>query len=282
MQRLRQKTKNIVAASALMMGALGAPQTAVAEDRCTDAKQLVKAMKSFFQTDAKLTNVIAPTFDLSMTTEKDGPPLSGLLYRNDGEEHKFKIDENDRVLGLESAVDKLSPKGELCPLIDDELVDDADKNAVQASVSFTFPYLNQTGQLTADEVFEGAKDASKVMKSLAPGGLGFVVPKMKSLILSPIDLAGDAPPPRLSFMKNGVAIDGPDPVWLNGSQYYHLSDIKKIKADMILIEGGYNLQSNFAFKDEELQAAETALLEKLANPDTDDTSTPESAPEASE
>ena len=49
---------------------------------------------------------------------------------------------------------------------------------------------------------------------------------------------------------------------------------------MIVISGAYDLQPSFAFKDEELKVEEARRLERLANPDVDDTPSAEiTAPE---
>ncbi|MEP1229139.1 MAG: hypothetical protein ABJG88_00540 [Litorimonas sp.] len=245
--------------------ALFVPQTALAEDDCTDAKQLVKGLKAFYGADASLKDVVDPVLKFSMQSVDETMEFSGLLYRDEEIEHRFDIDENGDVLGLEASVDKVSPKGELCILVDGNTIEDREESIALATASFIFPYKNTTGSLSMDELLEGAKDSSKVMKSLAPSGLGFFVPKMKSIVIMPVDDNEDLP--VLTLMKKGEIVDVPEPVMLNSGQYYHLSDLKKTKADTFMISGNYALHANFDFKDEELIKAEAQRLEALANPD---------------
>ncbi len=267
----------ITAVSAL----ISMPQTAIAKDDCTDAKQLVKALKGFYEADASLKDIINPKFDIKMRSLDGFPKLSGMLYRHKEVTHQFDLAKDGSVLGLEDAAGKLSPDGELCILVDGKTVEDSEESTAEANVLFTFPYRNQSGTISLSDLREGAKDGSKIMKSLAPTGLGFVVPKMKSVILSPAKTGGDVP--VMTFVKDGQNVDGPAPQRLGARQYYHLSDIVKTKADEVVIIGDYKLDTNFAFKDKAIQSAENRRLERLESqePDTpapSDTSEPAETP----
>lgn len=256
------------------------PQIAIAKDDCTSAKQLVKALKGFYQTDAALKDIINPTFDLNMKSLGTSPKLSGMLYRDEEVTYQFDLAEDGSVVGLEDAASKLSPDGELCVLVDGKTVEDSEANVAEVNALFTFPYRNQSGTISLSELREGAKDGSKIMKSLAPTGLGFVVPKMKAIILSPATPLGDMP--VMTFVKDGQNIGGPKPQRLGSQQYYHLSDIVKTKADNVVIIGKYKLDTNFAFKNKEIQAAEKARLKELDASGTDiskPAETPSSTPQ---
>ncbi len=259
--RKKLKIKNSTPFIIALLSVVTMPQIAFAKDDCTEAKQLVKAMTAFFKASPDLKNVIDPQFKLSMSGVNDNPDPSGMLYRHEGNERRFDVDEAGEIIGLEAAVDELSPKGELCLLIDGQTVEDKDESVANVNVLMTFPYKNDTGKFSLSELREGAKDGSKVMKSIAPTGLGFVVPKMKSIILSPAKTGGDVP--IMIFVKDGQNIDGPKPQRLGARQYYHLSDIVKTKADEVVITGDYKLDTNFAFKDEDIQEAEKRRFERL-------------------
>ena len=270
MKARRLKNKNTLGLIAAIAALISMPQAAIAKDDCTDAKQLVKALKGFYQADASLKDIINPTFDIKMRSLDGFPKLSGMLYRHEEVTHQFDLAEDGSVLGLEDAAGGLSPDGELCILVDGKTVEDSEDSTAEANVLFTFPYRNQSGTISVSDLREGAKDGSKIMKSLAPTGLGFVVPKMKSVILSPAKTGGEVP--VMTFVKDGQNIDGPAPQRLGARQYYHLSDIVKTKADEVVITGDYKLDTNFAFKDKDIQAAEKRRLERL---ETQKTDTPE-------
>jgi hypothetical protein len=163
--------------------------------------------------------------------------------------------------GLESAVD-FSKDAEMCRMIDGEIAPATEDDTTEASLSFSFPYKRTDGDFTIDEVREGAKDGSKVMNGLAPGGLGFAVPGLKAISLFPTDGAMDLPVMRFSRKGKPVSVS----ISKSGrAQYVRLKDIKSFKADRLKIEGAYVLNATFKFDPKDLAAAESARLAKLAD-----------------
>jgi len=64
--------------------------------------------------------------------------------------------------------------------VNGELVEDTGEDTASVSMNFTFHFRDTSGAHNIEVLKEGLKDGSKVMKSLAPGGLGFVVPAAAS------------------------------------------------------------------------------------------------------
>ena len=247
-------------------GALGAAmltaQPAMAEDSCTNAKNLSNALKAFYKADPSFKDVIDPQFLLAIHADEGLPTITEIMYRDDTQKRRFDMDEYGNVLGLEAAVDMISPDGEICSMVDGVIVQKQKDPKTSVSVSMTFPYRNQTGNLLMRELAEGAKDGSKIMKSLAPTGLGLFVPKLKSVVVSPA--SKDAALPVLSLLKKGKPVDAPKAAMLDRDQYYILSQLKKTKADSVMVSGDYILRASFEFKAEDIEKAEEKRLADLA------------------
>ena len=158
---------------------------AFASEPCTDAKDLVKVAQNFYGDNPELTNIITPTLELAIKGLNGAPAPTAILYRFEGDEEIVPIIDG-RLAGFDK-IAKWSKDGEMCRMIDGELAPVTEGNSAEASMSFSFPYKRVDGVFSVDEIKEGAKDGSKVMSGLAPGGLGFVVPGLKSLSLTPVE-----------------------------------------------------------------------------------------------
>jgi hypothetical protein len=178
----------------------------------------------------------------------------------------FAVAETGEVLGLEQAVD-FNKEGKLCKLINGALVEDVDEDTATASMSFTFPFKTLSGEHSYEELKEGAKDGSKVMKGLAPGGLGFVVPGLKSIAVRPAEKDGEIP--VLTFLKKGEPVDAPDIASLGALQMFKLNDMRKIRADSLRIEGNYIMEAGFNYNPEDIAKAKAQMAEAEAAADAD-------------
>jgi len=249
--------------STLLVGAmLGMTSVASAEEDngCTSAKDFVNLIQSFYGANPELKNVITPTVRMELRGLNGNPTPSHILYRHEGEEYKLPVVDGD-VQDLETGVG-WSKDGEFCRLIDGEIPPASDEDTTQASVNFSFPYLRKDGVFSIDEIKEGAKDGSKVMKGLAPSGLGFAVPGLKALALVPAEGVEDIP--TMSFSRDGEPVDVK--IYTVGStQLVRLKDIKSSKADKLNISGKYILNARFKFDAEEVEAEQARRLAEDAD-----------------
>ncbi|RKQ68874.1 hypothetical protein DES40_1649 [Litorimonas taeanensis] len=240
---------------------LAVPMTAMAKPDCTEAKGFLNVIKAFHQADADLTNIIQPELSIKLTAVGDNPQPSGIRYIYEAETHDFPLDETGKVLNLENAVN-FNKEGKLCKLIDGHLVEETDAPTGQADLSFSFPFKQSSGEHSAEALYEGAKDGSKVMKALAPGGLGFVVPGLKSIVLKPRQDDGETP--QISFWKEGAPIEGPKITKVGQAQFFKLKALKQSKADTIKLSGDYQLEAFFKYDEADLEDAEAKRLADLA------------------
>ena len=235
---------------------------ALAGESCQSAKQLANAAQSFYGDNPELTNIITPTFSLKFKGINGAPDPTGILYRFEGEEEMVPI-----IDGELTGFDKIatwSKKGEMCRMVDGELAAETEGDSTEASMSFSFPYKRMDGVFSIDEIREGAKDGSKVMSNLAPGGLGFVVPGLKALSLNPPE--GMETKPVFTFSRKGevVAVKNSP---AGKSTLFRMKDIKSSKADTLTIEGPYLLNATFKFDPEDIAKAEAKRLVKAAQPE---------------
>ncbi|CAM3760524.1 hypothetical protein [Litorimonas haliclonae] len=200
------------------------PLSAWAETNCLAAKDLVNMVQSFYRADADRIDIIKPEFNLQLKPIGDNPAPTGLRYVYEDQEIDLLIDEEGNVQGMEKA-SSFKKDGELCKLIDGEIGEKTKEPTVQANMSFSFPYLNKTGSHSVDELVEGAKDGSKIMNSLAPGGMGFMVPGLKAIIVSPAEKDGDMP--VLRFMEGDTLTRGPEITRVKNNQLFKVKDLKK-------------------------------------------------------
>jgi len=232
------------------------PATALAKDDCTDAKDIINVVKSFYDPKPELIDKIDVELNLSLTGLDGYADPTGLLYRYGEAQVKLDLDEEGRVLGLEQALD-FHKDGELCKLVDGAIPIDDGKDSAQANMSFRFIYSDTDGSHDMADIYEGAKDGSKIMKSLAPGGLGFVVPGLKTLMLKPADK--DRTAPNVRFLMKGTDVPMPKFASIGTTRLFRLKDIKARKATQILIDGPYELEATFKFKDEDIAQAQAKL-----------------------
>ena len=225
---------------AATMGMVAAP--AFAGEPCRSAKDLVKVAKSFYGDNSELTNIITPVLNLSIRGTNGSPDPSAILYRFEGEEETLPIIEG-RIAGFEKAA-TWSKEGEMCRLIDGELAPVTKGDSAEVSLGFAFPYKRTDGVFSIDEINEGAKDGSKVMKSLAPGGLGFAVPGLKAVTISPV--GESVTTPTFAFSRNGQPVSVKSSP-LGRAAYIRLKHIKSAKADTLTIDGPYVLTATFKF-----------------------------------
>ena len=241
----------------LVVFSMSASNVDAAEEagNCTPAKQLVNAAKAFYGDKPELTNLIDPQLNVGMKGINGYPDPINLLYRFEGVEHKMSI-EDGQLKGLDAATD-WSKKGELCSIYEDGPLGDTEEDAVSLSVSFGFPFRQKDGVFSVKDIKEGAKDGSKIIKSLAPPGLGFAAPSLKTFAVSPG--GDDSVMPTLIFMHKGKASDVPV-ARFNQTQYVRLRDIKSAKVDSLKIEGPYTAAAFFKIDPDDIAEREAKRL----------------------
>jgi len=229
------------------------PLSAWAETNCLAAKDLVNLVQSFYQADAGHVDTIKPEFNLQLKPIGDNPAPTGLRYIYKNQKIDLLIDEKGNIQGMEKA-SSFNKDGELCKLVNGEIGEKSEEPTVQANMSFSFPYLNKSGSHSVDELVEGAKDGSKIMNSLAPGGLGFMVPGLKAISVSPAEKDGDMP--VLRFMEGEALTRGPEITQVKNNQLFKVKDLKKSRADRLDVSGSYRLVATFDFDPEEISKEE--------------------------
>lgn len=250
---MKQKSKFIVSSALGFSLPLMMPVSVFAKDDCSEAKDIVNVAQTFYAPEAELVDKINVDLKLSLKAIGESPEPTGLLYRYANEEVTLNLDEDGRVLELEKALN-FHKDGELCKLVNGKVPIDDGKDSTHANMQFKFFYSDTDGSHDIADIFEGAKDGSKIMKGLAPGGLGFVVPSLKTLVLKPQDKNGAAP--KIRFVKDGVDIEAPNSAFIGTTRLYKLKDIKRSKADTILIDGPYILEAHFKISDEDIAKAQ--------------------------
>ena len=228
------------------------------EDNCSPAKQLVKAAQAFYDDQPQLTNIIDPVLTVGLRGVNGYPDPISLTYKFEGFEYELSIDEG-QLKGLDAAT-SWSTEGVLCSNYADGPLEYSDKNALNLSVSFGFPFRRDDGQFSIKDLNEGAKDGSKIIKSLAPKGLGFAAPSLKSIVVIPADETNDMP--VLVFSKDGKPKTVPTSQY-GKTQYVRLKDIKSSKVDVLNIQGPYSLAAFFKIDPDEIAQRETARLAEI-------------------
>lgn len=234
------------------------PAAAWANGPCSPGKRLVQGAKAFYDAKPGLTNIIQPRLDVSVVGMNGYPDPSGMLYRWEDVEHNLPIVDG-RVQNLELAATWPS-EGELCTVYSGEPPEKTEESTANLSVSFEFPYLRKDGVFTIDEIKEGAKDGSKIIKSLAPKGLGFVAPSLKTFVVttnSPEDRL-----PTLTFLRDGDIVDVKTSEF-HTMQYVRLKDLKSAKVDAVKINGPYKAIAFFKIDHDEMAENEAKRLAEL-------------------
>lgn len=232
---------------------------AFAGEPCRSAKDLVNVAQNFYGDNPELTNVITPKFTLGLKGINGAADPTAMRYRYEDQEVMLPV--LDGYLTEIETLASLSKKGEICRMVNGELAATTEGDSTEASMSFSFPFKRQDGNFTIDEIKEGAKDGSKIMNGLAPGGLGFAVPGLKGIsIASP---EGAKTRPEFFFSRNGEPVSV-DTSPISQSVLVSLKDIKKSKADMLTITGPYRLHAIFKFNPDDVAKSEAARREKAA------------------
>ena len=230
-------------------------ESAHAGEACRTAKDIVNLAQIFYGAEPDLKDIITPSVMMRLKGINGAANPTALLYRYKGEEHRLAILEN-MVVGLEKAAD-WSKDGEMCRMVDGALAPMTEGDSTRASVGFSFAYNRTDGLFPIEDLKEGAKDGSKIMKGLAPGGLGFVVPKLKAISLSPAE--GMEQKPAYEFTQKGQTVTvNASPI--GNTTLIRLKDIKASKADMLRISGAYRLEATFKFDPEDIATAEAKRL----------------------
>lgn len=232
---------------------------AFAGEACRSAKDLVNVAQSFYGDAPQLKNVITPNIEMTLKGINGAPDPTAMLFRYEGEEHTLPIVDG-KLIGLEKAA-AWSKDGEMCRLVDGELAPTTEGDSVQASMNFMFKYNRTDGEFTIDELNEGAKDGSKVMKSLAPGGLGFAVPGLKAISLRPPEGVDTKPEYEFTRKDEPVRVKASP---IGKTTLFRLKDIKSSKADRMTIAGDYVLNATFKFDPEDIATAEAKRVAEQA------------------
>ncbi|GGX72249.1 hypothetical protein GCM10011309_23180 [Litorimonas cladophorae] len=236
----------------------GVSSPAFAGEPCRSAKDFVRLAQGFYGPSPELTNIITPELSMVFRGINGHPVPSHILFRHEGTERRFAIVDGTLV-GIEE-VAKFSKDSEMCRLIAGEMAPDVDGDTTAANLVFTFSYKRRDGNFTIDEILEGAKDGSKVLNGLAPSGLGFAVPGLKAIVVTPAE--GKTDLPSVNFSRKGKAVS--IPISKSGTaQFLRLKDIRAAKADTLQIEGDYKMVATFKFDPDDMAKEEAARLAKV-------------------
>jgi len=135
---------------------------AFAGEPCRSAKDIARLGQSFYGNHPDLTNIITPEITLAFKGINGSEPPTAILYRHEGKEDILPI-----VDGRLTQLEKLatwSKDGEMCSMVGDELAPATEGDSVEANMGFYFPYKRRDGLFPVEELKEGAKDGSKIMK----------------------------------------------------------------------------------------------------------------------
>lgn len=257
MQVMRNRFLSALSATALASIAT----TSHANEKCSPAKQLVKVAQSFYGDKPDLVDVIDPKLNVGMKGINGHPDPTHMLYRFEAVEKRLPIIEGN-VVGLEAAAG-WSKDGELCSVYKDGPLPETEESTVSLSVGFEFPFRRGDGAFSVKEIAEGAKDGSKIIKSLAPSGFGFAAPGLKTLVISPE--SNENAVPTLIFSRGEKPVD----VSIsnaNRMQYIRLKDIKSAKADRLEVKGPYKAFAFFKIDPDEMAKNEAKRLAELEDP----------------
>ena len=194
-------------------------------------------------------------FSIRVQGRGNHPQPSGLEYRNEDQSVVFETDENGFLMNIERMVEVPS-QGELCLLVDGALIPKQKDKVASMSLQFNFPFLpREAGDYPVSILREGMQDGGRIMKSVAPRGLGFMVPTLKTLIIRPMEKGGALP--KVVLLKQDKPLSKHQPVVIGRSIYITTSTLKKSKADLLKIDGPYEMSASF-----KVDLNELAKLEK--------------------
>ena len=239
----------------LTISLLALPTAAQAGDSCQSAKNMVRMAKAFYAADPERTDVITPHARLRMKGINGAPDPDGIHYFYEDVHETLPVDENQVVQNIEEAA-RWSKDGKLCRFVDGKIPEPTEENTVEVNMNFKFSFNATPPEVSVETLREGLKDGSKIMNGVAPGGLGFAVPGLKSVVILKKD---DAPIPVVTFLRKGKVV----PVRIvtyDATQYVRMKDIKSAKAEAMRVEGDYILNGYFKFDPDEMEAAEQKRL----------------------
>ena len=239
-----------ITASFFCLGFVALPLSALAEPACTDAKDLVGLVQSFYGADPSLTDVIDPQVMMRMSALEGFPEPDGIRYVYKEVSRDLLLDEGGIVQGLETALD-FNKDGKLCKLVNGDFVEDTDEDTASVNMNFTFRFRDSSGEHSYENLQEGLKDGSKIMSSLAPGGLGFVVPKLKAFAVTSV--GNDSAKPIISFFSKGELVSDIEISEIGKMQMFKRKALKKAKVDQVNIEGAYKLMGQFNYDEDDIE-----------------------------
>lgn len=243
-------------ALAITTALMAVPLSAAAEPDCSEAKDLLKLINAFYEADPKHTNIIKPELTLALTALEGFEAPDGIRYIYEGETIDLKIDEEGFIQDLDS-MSAFHDDGKLCKLVDGALVEETEQDSVALNMSFSFNFRENNGTHDFETLREGLKDGSKIVKALAPGGLGFVVPSLKAIMVFPAVEEGEMP--IVKFLSGGQSVKGPDIAVIGNVQMFRLKELKKKKIDEIQISGAYRLEGQFDYDEKDIAEAQAEL-----------------------
>ena len=229
-----------------------------AEEACSPAKDMVRMIKAFYAADPEHIDIIDPSASIKFNTREGQTLPDQVVFRHEDEKIFLKIDKEGQVQDLE-LLKSAHKSGEICRVVNGEIPEISEDEKISVNVGFSFPYRQKDGVYTISDLREGAKDGSKIMKGVAPGGLGFVVPGLKTISLTPTDKDGDVP--DFEFLRDGQIVPIPVSIY-DKTHYFRLKDIKSSKVDMLKISGPHQLGATFKINPEELAEAEAKRLQE--------------------
>lgn len=230
-----------------------------AGEPCRKSKDLINLAQAFYGDTPELRNVITPNINMALKGINGAPDPSAMLYRHEGKSHILPVIDG-KLTGLEQAA-KWSKDGEMCRMVEGDIAPATEGDTVEVSMNFSFKFNRTDGVFAVDELKEGAKDGSKIMNGLAPGGLGFAVPGLKSISLHPAK--DSATKPVYEFRRKGEVVKvKASPI--GNTTLFRLKDIKSSKADMFTITGPYQLFATFKFDPEDIAKAEAKRIAEMA------------------
>lgn len=229
-QSMTYYSKPILTATAL--AAFATPVNALAA-KCTPAEDLVVAMTTLSGFAPDITDTLKLDMVLQVTQE-DGSALGErVFYRApDGTETAMTIGA-DNVMSDADILAGADARGELCR---EASAGEALAEMSSFSANMKFVYNDAGGSHMAASVIKGASDGRAQLKALAPAAVRLMVPKLKYVVASKTDKAG--PDITVTAMRGDAAAGAFKLQYFQGMPTFSVANLKKSKADRVLITGG--------------------------------------------
>lgn len=225
-------------AAALLTGLILTPTAFASEPKCTEAKDLVELFDKMSSFTADQTDTLSLQMDLIALKEDGSVMTERMFYRApDGVETDLTIEADGEVSNLPILAGK-SEEGEMCRAGRNGETPEQ-KSSMSMNIGFNFH--NKSGSHSFDEIKDGLTDGTAQMKSLAPAAVRMLVPKLKYIVATPDN--PDTQTVVLTAQKDGQPVVL-DVKYYAGMQAISLADLKKARADSVLVTGGpYVLQA---------------------------------------